>query len=84
MRGPIDRNLSPLQNIFRNRGMSFEAEDIREYINPNSNAEYDLSEIEHLRDGAEMLMKHVRAGDKVMLVVDEDCDGYTSSALFLN
>lgn len=29
-------------------------------------------------------MRHVRAGDKVLLVVDEDCDGYTSSALFLN
>ena len=31
-----------------------------------------------------MLMHHIKANHKALIVVDEDCDGYTSSALFLN
>lgn len=84
LRQPVDRNLTPLQNIFRNRGMDYSKEAIREYVNPSNKVVEDLSKIENLKEGAEMFMKHVRAGDKMMIVVDEDCDGYTSSAFFLN
>ena len=84
LRQPVNRNLTPLQNIFRNRGMDYSKEGIREQINPSNDVVESLDKIEHLKEGAEMFMRHVRADDKVMLVVDEDCDGYTSSAFFLN
>ena len=84
MRQPVDRTLSPLQNIFRNRGMKYDVESIRHYINPDEGDLIDLNLVDNLSNGAKMLMSHVAAQDKVLLVVDEDCDGYTSSALFLN
>lgn len=31
-----------------------------------------------------MLMKHISANDRTFLVVDADCDGYTSSAILMN
>jgi single-stranded-DNA-specific exonuclease len=35
-------------------------------------------------DGAKLLMKHIRANNKVFVQIDEDCDGYTSAALLIN
>lgn len=84
MRQPIDKTLTPLQNIFKNRGMPCDKDSIRHYINPTVDDVISLDKIEHLKEGAQMLMRHIQANDKVMLVVDEDCDGYTSSAFFLN
>jgi len=84
LRQEIDRQLSPVQSIFKNRGLNYSKEEIVKYLNPTANEVLDIGLIEHLREGAEMLMKHIHANDKVLLVVDEDCDGYTSSAFFLN
>ena len=38
----------------------------------------------NMRDGVKMLMKHIAANDDVYVIVDADCDGYTSSAILLN
>lgn len=37
-----------------------------------------------MREGAVMLLNHIGQNDKIFLLVDPDCDGITSSALFLN
>ena len=84
MRQQPSCQLSPIQTIFRNRGMDYSPEEIRHYINPTEEDLYDVTTIEHIKDGAAMLMYHVKNNSKVLLVVDEDCDGYTSSAFFLN
>jgi hypothetical protein len=84
LRQPVDRNLTPLQNIFKNRGMIYDKDSMLTYIYPPATVLYELTSIENLREGASMLMKHIKNEDNVLLVVDEDCDGYTSSAFFLN
>ena len=38
LRQPVDKALSPIQTIFKNRGMDYSPEAIREYINPTANA----------------------------------------------
>jgi single-stranded-DNA-specific exonuclease len=38
----------------------------------------------NMRDGVKMLMTHISANDRAFLVVDADCDGYTSSAILMN
>ena len=38
----------------------------------------------NMREGVTMLMKHISANDEVYVIVDADCDGYTSSAILLN
>lgn len=37
-----------------------------------------------LQRGAKMLISHIAANDPILVVVDADCDGYTSSALLIN
>lgn len=37
-----------------------------------------------MREGAKMLIKHINNNDKAFIIVDSDCDGYCSSAIFLN
>lgn len=37
-----------------------------------------------MRQGAEMLVKHIAANDYIYIQPDDDCDGYTSSALLIN
>lgn len=37
-----------------------------------------------MKEGAQLLIKHIAANDKVFIQVDSDCDGYTSAALLLN
>lgn len=38
----------------------------------------------NMRDGVKMLIKHISENDRAFLVVDADCDGYTSSAILMN
>ena len=38
----------------------------------------------NMREGVTMLMKHISANDEAYVIVDADCDGYTSSAILLN
>lgn len=84
LRNEVDRKLTPIQTIFKNRGMGYSPEEIKHYIDPTEDDLYDVKSIEHIKEGAAMLMSHIQNNDKVLLVVDEDCDGYTSSAFFLN
>ena len=38
----------------------------------------------NMREGVEMLIRHINNNDKTFIIVDADCDGYCSSALLLN
>lgn len=59
-------------------------DDIAHYLNTNSSDIYAPSLINHMREGAMMLIKHIKNLDKTYIQVDSDCDGYTSAALLLN
>ena len=38
----------------------------------------------NMREGAIMLIKHINQGNKILIQVDSDCDGYTSAATLIN
>jgi len=40
--------------------------------------------IANIHDGVKMLIKHINANDDMLIQVDADCDGFTSSAIFIN
>ena len=40
--------------------------------------------LDNIKEAAQMLIKHIQAEDLIQVVVDSDCDGYTSAALLLN
>ena len=75
-------NLSVIQQVLINRGIALK--DIDHYLNTTENDNLDPSLIERIKDGAVILIKHIYNNDKILLQVDSDCDGYTSSSLLLN
>ena len=75
-------NLSVIQQILINRGIALK--DIDHYLNTTENDNLDPTLIERIKDGVMILIKHINNNDKILLQVDSDCDGYTSSSLLLN
>ena len=77
-----NNNLSVIQQVLINRGIALK--DIDHYLNTTENDNLDPSLIERIKDGVMILIKHINNNDKILLQVDSDCDGYTSSSLLLN
>lgn len=76
---PIDSNKSIVEQILNNRGI----QDIQTYLNPNSSVVYNPNLINNMQQGVEMLFRHL-GKDLIYLIVDDDDDGFTSAAIFLN
>lgn len=81
---PRDEFISPVAQVFKNRGMNYSEADIEHYLHTSEMDLYSPEIITNMRRGVEMLMKHIKNNDKIFLQIDDDCDGFTSSALFLN
>lgn len=64
--------------------MNYSEADIEHYLHTSEMDLYSPEIITNMRRGVEMLMKHIKNNDKIFLQIDDDCDGFTSSALFLN
>lgn len=80
---PVDTNkLTLVERVFANRGIY--PQNIEHYLNTNDKDIFPPSIIARIKDGAKMLIKHISQGDKVLLQIDSDCDGFTSSAVLLN
>lgn len=56
-------------------------EDIEEYLNPTINSLNDYTLLENIEDGAQLVKETLEHNEKILLVVDCDVDGYTSSAI---
>lgn len=54
--------------------------DVEKFTKPTRNNEYNPELLDNMQEGYELLMKHLH-GSRVLLVVDPDVDGYTSSAV---
>lgn len=68
--------------VLHNRGVK----DVQGYLNATMesvNSPLALGE-EVLHAGARMLMTHVAAEDDILVVIDADCDGLTSSSVLIN
>ena len=66
-----------LQDILQDRGVK----DIENFLYPTSSCELDPYSLENIDLAASMLLKHLRANNKIMFVVDSDADGVTSSSI---
>lgn len=75
---------SAVQQILFNRGLSLDR--ISNYLNltkENVNSPLALGE-ENLKAGASAIADAIYHEDKAVVIVDCDCDGYTSAALLIN
>lgn len=77
-------NYNVVQTILTNRGIPLE--EVYHYLNTTDNDINDMYLLgeEKLKSAATALLKTIKNNEKVLLIVDSDADGYTSSALLLN
>ena len=81
---PINQNYSPIEQILTNRGIPLKQ--IPHYLNT---ADSDISPPQalgqdKLRAAAAQLIKKIQSNDYVLVIVDADCDGFTSAAILIN
>ena len=68
---------SALREVLQGRGV----EDIDRYLRPSKECELNPYDLKNVKEGADLLLKHLRKGNKILFVVDCDADGFTSSAI---
>lgn len=69
-----------LENVLKNRGVS----NIKEYLNPSSKDENSYYLLDNIVIAAELLLSEIKNDATILIVVDCDCDGYTSAAMLWN
>lgn len=79
---PLNVELSAVERVLSNRGIK--PCDIKHYLNTTDKDILDPKTIMNITEGVKMLIKHINAGDKIMVQIDSDCDGYTSAATLIN
>ena len=71
---------SAIEQVLLNRGI----QDVQHYLNTVDSDILSPSGLDNIHKGAQLLVSHIAQGSKVFIIVDSDCDGYTSSALLIN
>ena len=66
-----------LQDILLDRGVK----DIENYMYPTNRCELNPYDLDNIRAGANMLLRHLKENNKICLIVDPDTDGFTASAI---
>ena len=81
---PINPNYSTIEQILTNRHIPYN--EVYHYLHSTDTDinEPELLGADVLTDAAAALIKHIKDNDKILIVVDCDCDGFTSSALLVN
>ena len=80
---PINPEYTALQQVLTNRGMVFN--DIDHYLNVTEKDNLSPLLLNNIEKAAIMLIKHIGLeGNTIVVQVDSDYDGYSSSALLLN
>ena len=79
---PVDASKSATQQILNNRGIY----NIEEYLNTTDDNIYDyqLFKYREMQGAAATLGAIIAANKNCIVVVDSDCDGFTSAALLIN
>ena len=76
------RELSAVEQVLFNRGI--DPENVEHYLNTTDEDILNPKLIMNVEEGVKVLIKHIAQGDKVLIQIDSDCDGYTSAAALIN
>ena len=77
---PVQKGRTRIETILRNRGI----DDIEHYLNTTDADILSPTLLANMDNGIEMLIRHIKNNDKIYVLADEDCDGYTSTATLIN
>ena len=79
---PLGRLLTAVEQVLANRGIA--PENVEHYLNTTDEDILSPMLIMNIEEGVKVLIKHIAQGDKVLIQIDSDCDGYTSAAALIN
>jgi len=82
--GNINPHYSATEQVLTNRGIPYY--DIHHWLNTTDADinDFNLLGADRLRKAAQTLIKTISQGARALVIVDSDCDGFTSSALLIN
>lgn len=66
-----------IETVLHNRGI----EDPNTYLHLTNTAVQDYNKLSNMQEAIQCFLRHYEAHDKIVMMPDEDCDGYTSSAM---
>lgn len=66
-----------IKTVLNNRGIA----DYNTYLNLTKEVVQDYNKLSNIQQAVQCFIKHYEAYDKIVVMPDEDCDGYTSSAM---
>ena len=81
---PINPEYSTIEQILTNRGIP--RDEVYHYLNTTDDdisSPLDLGE-KSLNAAAQSIIQHISSKDKMLVICDCDCDGFTSAALLIN
>ena len=81
---PINEKYNAIEQILTNRNISYNQ--IKDYLNTTDEIinDYNLLGKDALKEAAMKIAKCVKAEADALVIIDSDCDGFTSSALLIN
>lgn len=68
---------NPIETVLRNRGI----DDVEGYLHLNESVVQSYNDLHNMKEAVKCFIKHFESKDKILVMPDEDCDGYTSSAM---
>ena len=68
---------NPIETVLRNRGIK----NIQQYLNLDESVVQDYNALNNMQEAVQCFMKHYGSQNKIIVMPDSDCDGYTSSAM---
>ena len=79
---PLKEVVSAVEQVLANRGIA--PENVNHYLNTTDEDILDPKILMNIQEGVRILIKHISQGNKILIQIDSDCDGYTSAAALIN
>ena len=79
---PLGGLLTAVEQVLANRGIA--PENVEHYLNTTDEDILSPMLIMNIEEGVKVLIQAIARGDKVLIQIDSDCDGYTSAAALIN
>ena len=70
-----------VENLLKERGIIKTENEYEHFLNPNSSDLIEPEKLDNIEEGFNLLMKHIKEGNRILIVVDPDVDGFTSASL---
>lgn len=77
IQGSLNDLDNPIETVLRNRGVK----NITQYLQLDSSVVQSYNDLNNMSEAVRCFLDHYENKNKILVMPDEDCDGYTSSAM---